>query len=99
MPHPLSHGRTARVRMNKTESTTQSPRMGPGSGARRTATPPGYAPNTSKCQYARMSPSRPAETSPMLAETNTSHNDRRCGKTLKEYTHSSKASGLDPCVR
>jgi hypothetical protein len=34
-----------------------------------------------------------AETSLMSAEPNTSHNDGRCGKTLKEYTHSSKASG------
>jgi hypothetical protein len=32
----------------------------------------------------------------MLAETNTSHNDNAAKKTLKEYTHSSKASGDRP---
>jgi hypothetical protein len=83
-------------RINKTESTSRSPRMGPGSGARRTATPPGYAPNAGKCRYVWLAPLKPAETSPMPAETNTSHDDKHCRKTLKEYRHSSKASGARP---
>jgi hypothetical protein len=41
----------------------------------------------------RMAPSRPAETSPRPTETNASHDDNTVEKTLKEYTHSSKASG------
>jgi hypothetical protein len=82
--------------MSETESTPQSPQMGPGSGAQRTATPPECAPNVDKCRYVRMAPPRLAETLLMPAETNTSHNDGCCGKTLKEYTHSSKASGGRP---
>jgi hypothetical protein len=95
-PHPLSCRRAARGRMSETESTPRSPRMCPGSGARRTATPPECAQNVDKCRYVRMAPPRLAETLPMWAQTNTSHNDGRCGKSLKEYTHSSKASGARP---
>jgi hypothetical protein len=44
----------------------------------------------------RMAPLRPAETSLMPTETNTSHNDDTAEKTLKVYTHSSKALGARP---
>jgi hypothetical protein len=37
-------------RINKTESTPRSPQLGLGSGAQRTATPPGNALNTDVCQ-------------------------------------------------
>jgi hypothetical protein len=39
-----------RERIDKTESSARSPELGLGSGARRTATPPGNAPNTDVCQ-------------------------------------------------
>jgi hypothetical protein len=93
---PLSHGSTARGRTSKTESMLRSPQMGPGSGARRTATPLGYAPNANKCRYVRMAPLKPAETSPMPAETNTSHTGKRCEKTLQEHPRSRKASRATP---
>jgi hypothetical protein len=60
------------------------------------ATPPGYAPNTRERQHMRMAPPRPTETLLRPAEINTSHNDDAAEKTLKEYTHSSKASGARP---
>jgi hypothetical protein len=93
---PLSRGRTTKGRKNKTESTPRSPRMGPVSGTRRMATPPGYAPNAHECRYVRMAPPRPAETLPMPAETNTSHTGKRCGKTLQEHPRSCKALGATP---
>jgi hypothetical protein len=86
-PHPPSCGGTAKGRTNKSESPPRLPRTGPGSGARRKATPPGYAPNARKRQHMRMAPPRPAE-------TNASHDDDAAEKTLKECTHSSKASGV-----
>jgi hypothetical protein len=43
-----------------------------------------------------MAPPRLAETLLMPAETNTSHIDKAAEKTLKEYSHSSKASGARP---
>jgi hypothetical protein len=65
----------------------RSPRMGPGSGARRTATPPRYAPNVDECRYVRMAPPRTAETLPMPAKTNTSHTGKRCEKPCRStYT-------------
>jgi hypothetical protein len=92
-PHPLSRGRTAKGRMDKTESSSRSPRLGPGSGARRTATPPGYALNADECRYVCMAPPRPAETLSMPTETNTSHTGKHCEKTLQEHPCSCKASG------
>jgi hypothetical protein len=88
-PHPPSREGTTKGRTKNSESLPRSPRMGPGSGARRAATPPGYAPNACERQHMRMAPPRPAE-------INTSHNDDATEKTLKEYTHSSKASGARP---
>jgi hypothetical protein len=93
---PLSHGGTAKGRMNKTERTPRSPRMGPGSGARHTATPLGYAPNVDECRYVRMAPPRPAKTLPMPTETNTSHTGKCFEKTLQEHPRSCKASGATP---
>jgi hypothetical protein len=95
-PNPPSRGGTTKGRTNKSESPPRSPRTGPGVGARRTATPPGYAPNARERQHMRMAPPSPAETPPRPAEINTSHNDDAAEKTLKEYTHSSKASGARP---
>jgi hypothetical protein len=92
----LSREGTARGRTNKSESPPRSPRTGPFSRARHTATPPEYAPNARECRYVRMAPPRLAETPTMPAETNTSHNDDTAEKTLKKYTHSSKASGARP---
>jgi hypothetical protein len=43
-----------------------------------------------------MAPPRPAETPPRPAEINASHDDDAAEKTLKECTHSSKASGARP---
>jgi hypothetical protein len=40
-PHPPSRGGAARARLEQDGELARSPRMGPGSGARRTATPPG----------------------------------------------------------
>jgi hypothetical protein len=88
-PHPSVPRGTMKGCTNKSQSPPRSPRTGPGSGARRTATPPGYAPNARECLHMRMAPPRPAE-------INTSHNDDAAEKTLKEYTHSSKASGAGP---
>jgi hypothetical protein len=96
---PPSCGRTAKGRTNKSESSPRSPRVGPGSGDRRTTTPPGHAPNAGERQYVRMAPSRPAETLLMPTETNTSCTDRRYEKTLQEHPRSCKASGLHPRVR
>jgi hypothetical protein len=72
----------AKGRVNKPESSPRSPRAGPSSGARRTATPPRYAPNTGECRYVRVAPPRSAETLPKLAETNTSHTDKMLRKNL-----------------
>jgi hypothetical protein len=74
--------RTAKGRTNKSESSPRSPRVGPGSGARHTATPPGHAPNVGECRYMRMSPPRPAETLLRPAETNTSHTDNTLWENL-----------------
>jgi hypothetical protein len=93
---PLSHRGTAKGCVNKTESTPRSPRLGPGSGDRRAATPRGYAPNADVCQYVRMALPRPAETLPMPVETNTSHTDKLYEKTLQEHSRSCKASGAPP---
>jgi hypothetical protein len=92
----LSRKGTARRHTKKLESPPRSPRTGPGSGALRTATPSEYAPNARECRYVRMAPPRLTETPPRPTETNTSHNDDIAEKTLKEYTHSSKASGARP---
>jgi hypothetical protein len=95
-PHPPSRAGTAKGRTNKLESPPRSPRTGPGLGVRRKATPPGYAPNARECRHMRMAPPRPAKTPPRPAETNASHDDDAAEKTLKECTHSSKASGARP---
>jgi hypothetical protein len=47
-------------------------------------------------KYVRMAPPRPAETLSMPAETNTSHTNRLCEKTLQEHPRSCKASGATP---
>jgi hypothetical protein len=77
-----SCGRMAKGRADKLESSPQSPRLGLGSGARRTATPPGHAPNTGKSQYVRMALPRLAETLPMPAKTNTSYTNKTLWKNL-----------------
>jgi hypothetical protein len=97
-PHPTVPWGAAKGRTNKSESLPRSPRTGPGSGARRTATPPGYAPNASGRRHMRMAPPRPDETPPRPVEINTSHDDDAARKTLKKYTHSSKASGARPAA-
>jgi hypothetical protein len=38
--------------------------------------------NADNCRYVCTAPPRPAETLPMLAETNTSHTSKRCGENL-----------------
>jgi hypothetical protein len=88
--------RVVKGRTNKSESSPRSPRGGPGSGARRTATPPEYAPDADECRHVRMTLSRPAETLQMPAKTNTLHTDKRCKKTLQEHPRSCKASGATP---
>jgi hypothetical protein len=47
-------------------------------------------------KHMRMASLRPAEISLRLAGTNASHDDSVAEKTLKECTHSSKASGARP---
>jgi hypothetical protein len=69
---------------------------GPGSGARCTATPPGYAPNTRECRYVRTTPLRPAETLPMQLKLTPRTLTKCCGKTLQEHPRSCKASGAIP---
>jgi hypothetical protein len=95
-PHPPSRGGTAKGRTSKSESPPRPPRTCPGSGTRQVATPPGYAPNARERQHMRMAPLRLAEKLPRPAEINASHDDNTAEKTLKEYTHSSKASGARP---
>jgi hypothetical protein len=52
--------------------------------------------NTDGCRYVSMAPPRPAETLPILAETNTSHTDKLYEKTLQEHPRSYKAPGATP---
>jgi hypothetical protein len=54
------------------------------------------APNADDAEYVRVAPPRPAEISPMPAETNTPHAGRSCEKTLQERPRSCKASGARP---
>jgi hypothetical protein len=69
--------------------------MGPGSGARRTATPPGMH-RTRMVPVARASP-KPAETLPMPVETCTTPTDKILReKPLQEHSRSCKASGARP---
>jgi hypothetical protein len=98
-PRPPSRGGTARGRTEKSESSSRSPRMGPGSGARREATPPGHAPNACERRYTRTASPRPAEISPMPAKKNASPKDDVANKTLKECLTPLRLQGLDPRVR
>jgi hypothetical protein len=98
-PHPLSRRGTARGRTEKSESPSRSPRMDPGSGARREATPPGYAPNARECRHKHTAPPRPAEIPPMPAEIHASPKDDAANKTLKECHTPPRLRGLDPWVR
>jgi hypothetical protein len=54
------------------------------------------APNADDARYVRVAPPRPAEISPMPAETNTLHAGRSCEKTLQEHPRSCKTSGARP---
>jgi hypothetical protein len=54
------------------------------------------APNADDARYVCVAPLRPAEISPMPAETNTLHAGRSCEKTLQEHPRSCKASGASP---
>jgi hypothetical protein len=98
-PRPPSRGGTARGRTEKSESPSQSPRMGPSSGARREATPPGYAPNACECRHMLTAPPRPAETSTRPTEINASQKDDAANKTLEECHTPPRLRGLDPRVR
>jgi hypothetical protein len=46
-----------------------------------------------------MAPPRPTETLPMPAETNTSHADKRCGKTLQEHPRGFRATPAGALAR
>jgi hypothetical protein len=98
-PGPPSRGGTARGRTEKLESPSRSPRMGPGSGARREATPSGYAPNTRERRHMRTAPPRPAEILSRMAVINVSHKDDTVNRTLKECHTPPRLRGLDPRVR
>jgi hypothetical protein len=87
-PRPPSRGGTVRGRTEKSDNSSRSPRMGPGSGARREATPPGYAPNVRERQHMCTAPPRPAE-------INASHKDDAANKTLKECHTPPRLRGLD----
>jgi hypothetical protein len=93
---PPSYRRNAKGCKNKLESSPRSPRVGPGSGARCTATLPGYASNADECQCVRMAQPRPAGTMPMPAEIDTSHTDKHCEKNLQEHPRSCKSLGATP---
>jgi hypothetical protein len=54
------------------------------------------APNADDARYVHVAPPKPAEISPMPAETNTPHTGRSYEKTLQEHPHSCKASGARP---
>jgi hypothetical protein len=54
------------------------------------------APNADDVRYVRVAPLRPAEISPMPAETNTPHTGRSCEKNLAGAPCSCKASGARP---
>jgi hypothetical protein len=69
--------------------------MGPGSGARRTATPPGVH-RMRELPVMRVRP-RPAGTSPMPVETNAPHTGKKLTKKpLQEHSRSYRASGARP---
>jgi hypothetical protein len=69
--------------------------MGPGSGARRTATPPG-AHQMQDLPVTRVRP-RPAGISLMPVETNAPHTGKKLAKkSLQERSHSCSASGARP---
>jgi hypothetical protein len=89
-------GRRGRVK-NKSKSSPRSPRTGPGSGARRTATPPrSHRPWI--VLVARASP-KPAETPLMLVETCTTPTGQIPRKNPCRSTHASAGlRGLDPRV-
>jgi hypothetical protein len=97
-PRPPSRGGTARGRTEKSESPFRSPQMGPGSGARREATPPGYAPDARERGCTRTAPPKPTEISSRPAEINASHKDDAMHKTLKECHTPPRLRGLDPRV-
>jgi hypothetical protein len=97
-PRPPSRGGTARGQTEKLESPSRSPRMGPGSGARREATPPRYAPNARERRHIHTVPPKPAEISPRPAEINASHKDDVANKTLEECHTPPRLRGLDPRV-
>jgi hypothetical protein len=77
------------------KSSPRSPRMSPGSGARRTDTHPGMR-RTRKLSVARASP-KPAETSPMPVEKCTTPADKNSTKKLlQEHSRSFRALGARP---
>jgi hypothetical protein len=70
-PHPSVLRKDGKGAYKQVGELARSPRVGPSSGDRRMATPPGHAPNAGECQHVRMAPPRLAETLPMPAKTNT----------------------------
>jgi hypothetical protein len=98
-PRSPSSGGTVRGLTEESESPPRSPRMGPGSRARREATPSGYAPNARERRHTRTASPRPAEISLMPAEKNASPKDDAANKTLKDCLTPPRLRGLDPRVR
>jgi hypothetical protein len=85
MPHPSTLWKGGEGACKRVGDLTLIALSGPRLGARCTATLLGRALNADGCRYVLMAPPRPAETLPMPAETNNSHADKRCEKTLQEH--------------
>jgi hypothetical protein len=79
----------------KSESSPRSPRTGPGSGARRTATPLGSTERRQRQSCVCGAP-RPAGTLPTSVEINTPHARGSRENPLQEHSRSCRASGARP---
>jgi hypothetical protein len=95
-PHPPSRGETARERTKQVEELALIASNGPRLGGSTHGYTSWGAPNADNAQHVRVALPRPAEISPMLAETNTPHTGRSCEKILQEHPRSCKASGARP---
>jgi hypothetical protein len=95
-PHPPYHGEMARESTKQVEELAPIASNGPKLGGSTHGYTSWDAPNADNAKYANVALPRPAEISPMTAETNTPHTSRSCEKTLQEHPRSCKASGSRP---
>jgi hypothetical protein len=81
---------------NKLESSSRSPRTGPGLGLDAQLHLLEMRRTQMNAKYVRVAPPRPAGILPMSAETNTPLTGRPYEKTLQEHPRTCKASGARP---